>query len=128
MHFHNVYFSLQDSSQEKLDALVNDCQKYLSVQDGIVSFACGVREPALDREVNDSDFDVSLHILFESRAAHDAYQADEQHHVFIETQSAQLGNGTRIRHRSAIRLVHSSSSIWCNEFLAYRYIPTPVAF
>lgn len=84
VHFHNVYFTLKDSSAEKIDTLVKECQKYLSVQDGIVSFSCGVRETGLNREVNDTEFDVSLHILFETRVAHDAYQNEEQHHIFID--------------------------------------------
>lgn len=84
MHFHNVYFTLKEASAEKIDSLLKDCQQYLSVQDGIVSFSCGVRETRLNREVNDSDFDVSLHILFDTRAAHDAYQNDAQHQVFID--------------------------------------------
>ena len=84
MHFHNVYFSLKESSAEKIESMVKDCQEYLSSQDGIVSFSCGVRETELNREVNDTDFDVSLHILFETRAAHDAYQTEAQHQVFIE--------------------------------------------
>ena len=84
MHFHNVYFSLKDSSPALCQALVDECKQYLAPQAGIVSFACGVLEADLQREVNDCDFDVSLHILFESRAAHDAYQVDEQHNLFIE--------------------------------------------
>lgn len=84
MHFHNVYFTLKDAAADKVQSLVEDCQTYLSVQDGIVSFACGRRETDLSREVNDTAFDVSLHILFATRAAHDAYQTEEQHQIFIE--------------------------------------------
>jgi hypothetical protein len=84
VHLHNVFFSLKDTSPSLVQALVDDCKQYLTVQDGIVSFSCGVREAELNRDVNDGDFDVSLHILFESRAEHDAYQDDGQHHVFVE--------------------------------------------
>lgn len=84
MHLHNVYFSLKDTSSDAIQSLINDCTTYLSEQEGIVSFNSGVLESELDRDVNDCDFDVSLHILFESRADHDAYQIDAQHHVFIE--------------------------------------------
>ncbi|MEL7236935.1 MAG: Dabb family protein [Chloroflexota bacterium] len=87
MHAHNVYFSLQDQSQGAIQRLLDDCVTYLSIQHGITSFRCGVRDQTLDRDVNDLDFDVSLHIVFESRAAHDAYQIDEQHDIFVERNS-----------------------------------------
>lgn len=84
MHAHNVYFLLKDQSDVAVQAFMNDCVQYLSSQAGIVSFACGALETELNREVNDRDFDVSLHIIFESRAAHDAYQTHEQHNIFVE--------------------------------------------
>ena len=31
-----------------------------------------------------SEFDVSLHIVFETKAAHDAYQDAPLHHTFVE--------------------------------------------
>jgi Stress responsive A/B Barrel Domain len=83
---HNVFFTLKDRSPAAADALVAACKKYLTVQPGIVSFACGKLEPGLAREVNDRDFDVALHILFTDRAAHDAYQADPSHERFVAEQ------------------------------------------
>ena len=80
---HDVYFTLNDRSQAAADALVAACKKYLTVQPGIVFFACGKLEPALAREVNDRDFDVALHVVFTDRAAHDAYQNDPTHNQFI---------------------------------------------
>ena len=80
---HNVYFTLKDRSQGAADALVAACKKYLTVQPGIVFFACGTLELALAREVNDRDFDVALHVVFTDRAAHDAYQQDDTHNRFI---------------------------------------------
>ena len=84
MHLHNVYFSLKHPSNESIQQLIDECTTYLSSQDGIVSFHCGHLETGLDREVNDRDWDVSLHILFESREAHDAYQTEAQHQVFVD--------------------------------------------
>jgi len=84
MHLHNVYFSLNDDSPEAIQNLIDECTKYLTVQDGIVSFYCGVIEADLNRDVNDTDYDVSLHILFDTREAHDAYQTDAQHRIFID--------------------------------------------
>ncbi len=80
---HDVFFSLKDRSPEAVDAMVAACKKYLTVQAGIVFFCCGKLEPELNRPVNDLDFDVALHVVFQDRAAHDAYQTDETHNQFI---------------------------------------------
>jgi hypothetical protein len=81
---HNVYFALKDSSDAGVQTLVAACRKYLVSHPGIVFFACGTRQKELTRPVNDQDFDVSLHIVFESKAAHDAYQDAPLHHTFVE--------------------------------------------
>jgi hypothetical protein len=81
---HNVYFTLKDRSEAAAETLVSACKKYLVDHPGIVFFACGRLEKGLDRPVNDRDFDVSLHITFDSRAAHDAYQDAPLHHTFVE--------------------------------------------
>lgn len=83
MHAHNVYFSLKDKSSEAVEQFIADSKLYLAVNSGIKSFACGALEVELDREVNDQDFDVSLHVLFESRKAHDAYQIAPSHNEFV---------------------------------------------
>jgi hypothetical protein len=85
---HNVYFTLKDNSAAKRQELVDACKKYLTVQKGIVWFACGVVEPELARDVNVRDFDVGLHIVFADRASHDAYQDDPTHIRFIEENRA----------------------------------------
>ena len=47
-------------------------------------FAVGTLVPDLKRPVNQLDFDIALQTVFESRAAHDAYQAHPRHVQFIE--------------------------------------------
>jgi hypothetical protein len=79
---HHVFFTLKDRSDEASSALVAACRKYLDDHDGLVDFSVGVRVPDLDRDVN-QDFDVSLHCIFQDRAAHDAYQTAERHLQFI---------------------------------------------
>ena len=83
MHAHNVYFTLKDGSNEAVKQLISDCNLYLSDIPGIKSFACGVLEKQLNREVNDRDFDVSVHVLFESKETHDAYQIAPAHKEFV---------------------------------------------
>lgn len=81
---HNVFFSLKDTSQAKVDELVAACKKYLNVQPGIVFFAAGPRVPDLTRDVNVQDWHVGLHLVFVDKAAHDAYQDDPTHNRFID--------------------------------------------
>jgi hypothetical protein len=81
---HNVYFSLNDNSDAAKDRLIAACKKYLSGHPGTVFFAAGGLAKELDRPVNDRDFDVALHVIFESKDAHDRYQKDARHLKFIE--------------------------------------------
>ena len=81
---HNVFFSLKDDSSKARQTLVDGCKQYLSKHPGTVFFAAGVLAEDLQREVNDRDFDVALHVVFEDRAAHDKYQEADEHHKFIE--------------------------------------------
>ena len=83
---HVVFFTLKDKSAEKQQSLVEACHKYLKPQPGVAFFSAGVREAELQRDVNDTEFDVSLVIAFESREAHDRYQTDATHDVFIAEQ------------------------------------------
>jgi hypothetical protein len=80
---HNVYFTLKDRSEASVEKLLAACKKYLVDHPGVLFFGCGQREPGLSRPVNDQEFDVSLHIVFETKAAHDAYQDAPLHHTFV---------------------------------------------
>ena len=80
---HSVFFSLSDRSDAAVRKMLDACRNYLSSHPGIVFFACGTPNPHLTRPVNDRDFDVALHIVFESVEAHDAYQDAPLHHQFI---------------------------------------------
>jgi hypothetical protein len=84
---HDVYFTLEDSTPETRQALVDACRKYLSGHEGTVFFAVGARATEKRREVNDTGFDVSLHIYFRDTAAHDTYQEHPRHKEFIEKMS-----------------------------------------
>ena len=81
---HNVFFQLTDGSPANVTALTDACHKYLNVQPGIAFFAAGPLCAELDRDVNDRDWDVGLHLVFETKAAHDAYQDDATHNRFID--------------------------------------------
>jgi hypothetical protein len=81
---HDVFFTLNDSTPESQQQLVEACQTFLSGHEGAVFFAAGTRATEMKRDVNDLGFDVSLHIYFRDEAAHEAYQRHPRHAEFIE--------------------------------------------
>jgi hypothetical protein len=91
---HMVYFTLKDQSADAKEKLVAACKKYLSKHAGTVYFSAGTRAEDLKREVNDRDFDVALHIVFQNRAAHDRYQTAKRHVQFIDENKE---NWTKVR-------------------------------
>ena len=84
---HNVYFTLKDPTDEARAKLVSACKTYLTGHPGVVFFACGTLAPDLARPVNVRDFDVALHIVFDSVASHDRYQDAPRHHQFVNENS-----------------------------------------
>ena len=91
---HMVYFTLKDSSPAAVDKQVASCRKHLADHPGQAFFGVGTRAADFDRDVNDKEFHVGLHIVFENHAAHDAYQTHPRHLQFIEESKA---NWTRAR-------------------------------
>jgi hypothetical protein len=81
---HNVFFSLKENSLAARQKLLDACRRYLTGHPGMISFAVGTRAEELLRPVNDRDFDVSLHLVFTDKAAHDRYQASPRHVQFVE--------------------------------------------
>ena len=81
---HNVFFQLTDNSPAARQKLLDACNKYLTGHPGEVFFAAGLRGEAFTRAVNDRDWDVGLHIVFQSKADHDRYQDAERHVKFVE--------------------------------------------
>ena len=85
---HNVYFALKDNSPDAVQKMLDACRKYLSGHPGTVLFAVGTLAAELNRPVNDRDFDVALHLVFQDQAAHDQYQDAPRHEQFIEENQA----------------------------------------
>ncbi len=85
---HDVYFTLHDASEAQIESLVQACHIYLKNHPGVVFFAAGTLVPELARPVNDREFQVALHVVFEDKAAHDAYQVVPDHLKFIEENKA----------------------------------------
>ena len=80
---HDVYFTLNDASPAAIEKIIADCHKYLKHHPGVVFYAAGTLVEELSRPVNQKDFHVALHVVFDSKASHDAYQAAEDHLKFI---------------------------------------------
>lgn len=80
---HNVFFTLKDRSDQAREALVRACKTYLTGHPGCVFFACGTLAQELDRPVNVRDFDVALHLVFDSVESHNVYQDAPRHHQFV---------------------------------------------
>jgi len=82
---HQVFFTLRERTDERIESLISDCQTYLTGHDGMLDFAVGRREPKYTRPVN-ADYDVALHTVFKDQASHDAYQTASRHNEFIARQ------------------------------------------
>ena len=80
---HNVFFSLRDKTPQASKQLIEACKKYLAGHPGTVFFATGMLAQGLNRPVNDRDFDVSLHLIFTNKEAHDRYQESALHLQFV---------------------------------------------
>jgi hypothetical protein len=85
---HDVYFGLKDNSPQAKKKLIAACKKYLSGHPGTIWFAVGPLGEEFQRDVNDRDFDVALHVVFKNKAAHDEYSKAERHMKFIEETKA----------------------------------------
>ena len=89
---HAVFFRLAEPSDANRDQLIDACRKFLAGHDGEVSFTVGSRAAEMDREVNVKEFDVSMHVVFDSRASHDQYQQHPRHLQFVKDHSALWSN------------------------------------
>jgi hypothetical protein len=81
---HMVFFTLKDHSKGSREKFAAGCEKYLKEIPGAIHFSLG--EQAEDVEepvVSVRDFDVALHVIFENKAARDAYLVHTKHKAFV---------------------------------------------
>lgn len=88
---HMVFFTLKERTDANREKLAGLCRKYLDGHEGTVYFSVGTLAKDFDREVNDQDWDVALHLVFKNKAAHDKYQDHPRHLEFIENGKALWG-------------------------------------
>jgi hypothetical protein len=84
---HNVLFTLKDRSQESKARLVDGCKECLASRPGTVFFAAGTLAEDIQWPISDREFDVALLLVFQDKAAHDAYQDSPQHAEFLQKHS-----------------------------------------
>jgi hypothetical protein len=84
---HMFFFQLSDTSRELVDHFIELSRKYLSDHPGQQHFSVGVRALEINRDVSGTNFEVSVHMIFENIAAFNAYSLSDRHEEFI-TQSA----------------------------------------
>lgn len=92
---HMVYFTLKDRTDENAEKLVANCDKYLSDMPGVRFYATGVRDKDLTDAPNDQEFDVALHVVFNSTAAYKKYLPHPMHLKFI-AESKDLWSKVRV--------------------------------
>jgi hypothetical protein len=85
---HMVFFKLKDNSEANQKKLVDACNKYLSIHEGTAYYSAGARGKEFKRDVNDQDWDVALHLVFTTKAAHDKYATHPEHLKFIDENKA----------------------------------------
>jgi hypothetical protein len=78
---HMVFFTLKESNAENRKKLIDAAKEFLSGHPGEIYFSVGEMAD-LKEPVSVVDFDVAVHILFESKAAHDQYLTSPRHHKF----------------------------------------------
>lgn len=81
---HSVFFKLKDDNGANRAKLVATCKLLLTGHEGTVSFAVGTLAGDLIGPYNDHDYDVSLHLVFVSKATLDKYHEHPRHTKFIE--------------------------------------------
>jgi hypothetical protein len=87
---HMVYFKLKDNSDGAKKKFIESCDKLLSNHEGTVFYSAGVLADEFKGPVNDREWDIALHLVFDSKAAHDKYQVSTDHKKFVADNKDQM--------------------------------------
>ena len=83
MFSHVVIFWTKPDIPEATEKLLAGADKYLKPCPGVVHYHCGKMAES-HRDVVDQSYQVALNLVFEDRAAQDAYQEHPLHIKFVE--------------------------------------------
>lgn len=92
---HMVFFALKDHSEEARAKFVRSCQDNLAGIPGTTYFSVGVVAEDVKEPSSVMDFDVALHVVFESKEAKEAYLVHPDHKKFVEENRAMFA-GVRV--------------------------------
>ena len=83
---HDVYFRLADRRPGTFEVFVSSLRKYLSPakHDGMVGFRLSYRAVEMKRRLNDRDFDILMHMVFETIEAYNNYRKSTPHDEWID--------------------------------------------
>ena len=81
------FFQLCDTSPELVARFIKLCKKYLGDHPGQRHFSIGTRALEIHRDVSGTNFEVSVHMIFDDIDAFNTYSASPTHEDFI-TESA----------------------------------------
>jgi len=95
---HMFFFQLCDTSRDLVEHFMDLCTKYLGGHPGQRHFSVGIRALEINRDVSGTNFEVSVHMIFNSIDDFNTYSASDSHEEFI-TQSAGM---------SPVRIVYDS--------------------
>lgn len=84
---HMFFFQLCDTSPTLVERFVDLCEKYLGRHPGQQHFSIGVRALEIHRDVSGTNFEVSVHMIFDDIDAFNTYSESPTHEDFI-TESA----------------------------------------
>ena len=80
---HEVFFELSDPSDENVAALIAGCERLRAIPE-VLDLVAGARHPEMTREVNQTDYHVGLHVLFEDREGLEAYIVHPVHQELLD--------------------------------------------
>ena len=83
MFSHVVIFWTQPGVPNATEQLLAGAEKYLKPCPGVLHYHCG-QMAGSHRDVVDQSYQVALNLVFEDRAAQDAYQTHPLHVEFVE--------------------------------------------
>lgn len=95
---HSTYFKLKAGSTSDTRAnYINACYEYLSASTGMMSFWVGELAADMVRSVNDRNFDVAMHQVFQNRQMFDLYNGQDPRHDQFVSEVGRWASGTTRR-------------------------------
>ena len=80
---HAVFFELHSGSPEAVSDLEGACLELLSLPE-VEELAVGRRAQEFDRELNEQEFHVGLHVVFQDTYAYESYLTSDLHVELVE--------------------------------------------